>query len=109
MDNIEKYYNNVNWETLHNELYRRLAWKYYSHTHGFDDAAAGATFTRAQIEDAALVDSYAFLDFDPNLDDMYLLKTEGRSRVHMRINQEPTADALRVIPVELIQLAAAAV
>jgi len=37
-------------------------------------------------------------------DDSYLLETKGRARIHLRINAD-VADAIRVIPLELIDVA----
>jgi len=108
IDNVEAYYAKANWETLHNELARRADWKYYHHFHQFSGISGGVdSDTGLQQEDDSLIDNYAYLDFDPLGDDNYLLSTEGRSRVHLRIDQEPTADALRIIPVEIIKLSAA--
>lgn len=108
IDNIESYYAKANWETLHNELMQKIGnWRYYSHYHSVNAAGAGRENTLGQIEDASLIDNYALLDFDPLGDDSYLLNTEGRSRVHLRVTAD-VADAIRIIPVEVIELTAAA-
>lgn len=46
---------------------------------------------------------YSWLDFDPTKDDTHSLDTRGKSRFHLRSIAE-TADAVRVIPVEVIKL-----
>ena len=53
-------------------------------------------------------DSYALLDFDPLDDGSYLLDTKGRARIHLRITAD-VADAIRIIPTELIDVANAGI
>jgi len=53
-------------------------------------------------------DQYALLDFDPLNDGSYLLDTAGRARVHLRINAD-VADAIRIIPTELIDVQTAGI
>lgn len=50
---------------------------------------------------------YIYLDFDPLRDGSYALRTEGRARVTLEFRAD-AADAVRVIPVELITLAGGA-
>lgn len=106
VDNVESYYAEANWETLHNELMHHIDWRYYEHFHSVDAAGVGREDTLGQQEDASLIDNYAVLDFDPMKDSEWLLETDGRSRVHLRINAD-VADAIRVIPIEIVELAAA--
>ena len=110
VDNVEQYYARTNWETLHNELQRRVGESPSSavHQHVSDVAAAYTQFQATQNNNSNVgwFDSYAFLDFDPLGDSSYLLETAGRARIHLRINAD-VADAIRVIPAELIDVAAA--
>ena len=111
VDNVEALYSEANWETLHGELLRRIGSVIglQGHTHGFDDAAAGATFTRQQEMDLAITDGYAYMDLDPLKDGSYALKTAGAARVNLRPNCETaSATAMRVLPVELVKLGAPA-
>lgn len=48
-------------------------------------------------------EQYAFMDFDPTGDDAHSLNTAGKSVVQLRANVE-TADAVRVLPIEVIKL-----
>ena len=110
LDNVEAYYARANWETLHNELARYV-----------QESVAAGTY-RVRENDAALYtvdaltdgehgqvgfwDNYAYLDFDPTHDDSYLLDTKGLARIHLRINAD-VADAIRILPVELVPVAGA--
>lgn len=107
VDNVENYYSETNWESLHNDFLIRTSPK------GLVDSLRilenlGAAYTQ-NAESGAPSDlvlehqQYAYLDFDPLKDDTYLLETEGRGRVHLRITAD-VADAIRVLPVELIRL-----
>lgn len=46
---------------------------------------------------------YAFLDYDPTGDDSFALDAKGARRLQLRVNAE-TADAVRVVPVEVIKV-----
>lgn len=112
VDNVESYYARANWETLHNEMQRRIAEGSQSAVHQHLENVAGAYAQNATTDDnnsnVGFFDSYALLDFDPLNDSSYLLETAGRARVHLRINAD-VADAIRVIPTELIEVAQAGI
>lgn len=111
VDNVESYYSLANWESLHNDLIVRATppWDFAGHTH-LENLAGVYT---QNVESGAPSDAdrehrqYAYLDFDPLMDGTYLLETEGRGRVNLRINAG-VADAIRVLPIELIELPGAA-
>lgn len=107
VDNQEMLYSEANWESLHGELRNRFpaSLDYETHVHYYSGAEAGAATTLEPETDIALIKSYAYLDFDPLKDGSYALVTEGKSRIHLRVTAE-ASDAARIIPVELIQLAA---
>jgi hypothetical protein len=111
VDNVESYYARTNWESLHNELARYInegpnsaAMK--AEEHGAAANGAGDLLITGQHGEVGFFDNYALLDFDPRKDDSFLLKTAGRSRIHLRINAD-VADAMRAIPMELINVAEA--
>lgn len=112
VDNVEQYYARANWETLHNEMQRRIAESSQSSVHQHLENVAGAYAQNATTDDnnsnVGFFDSYALLDFDPLNDGSYLLDTAGRARIHLRINAD-VADAIRVIPTELIEVAGAGI
>jgi hypothetical protein len=103
VDNVEYGFSETIWESLHNELGLRFthALQNDNHQHWVivDDTVDVDTLDQAT--DGSKIEKYAYLDFDPNKDDMFLLPTEGKSRVHLRVNAGDT-NALRVLPVELI-------
>lgn len=112
VDNVEQYYARTNWETLHNEMQRRISEGAQSSVHQHLENVAGAYAQNATTDDnnssVGFFDSYAMLDFDPHCDSNWLLETAGRARVHLRINAD-VADAIRVIPTELIEVAQAGI
>lgn len=111
VDNREMYYSLANWETLHNELQRRVGSVFGLQDH-FHNVGASATFltvpadTDFQELREEFTENYAVLDFDPRKDNHYALMTEGRGRVHLRINYGDT-NAMRFMPVELVSVAGA--
>ncbi len=111
VDNVESYYARCNWETLHNELQRYVTESapngaFKAEEHGAAANAAGDLLVSGEHAQVGFWNQYAYLDFDPLHDDSYLLDTLGRSRIHLRINAD-AADAMRVLPVELIDVAQA--
>lgn len=103
VDNTDYLYGLTNWETLHAEMFMDNPWPWHNHVHSYNAAAVATEYDTRQPKNLAyLMENYAFLNFDPARDHEFALKTAGRSRVNLRINQEPTADAIRVIPVEFI-------
>lgn len=107
VDNVENYYSETNWESLHNDfIIRATPNPLWDSLRMLENLAAAYT---QNVESGAIADlvmehqQYAYLDFDPNRDDMYLLDTEGRGRVHLRITAD-VADDIRVLPIELIRL-----
>ena len=50
--------------------------------------------------------NYAYADFDPLLDESYMIPTEGRASVRLRFVPD-VGGTVRVTPVELVQLAGA--
>lgn len=104
LDNQETHYGNVDFEVgqmLHN-LWGRHS-PFSDHKHTLDAAAAGITETTNTFDIGEDWTQYCWLDFDPTQDDTYSLDTARRTRFHIRANAE-TADAVRVVPVEVIKV-----
>jgi hypothetical protein len=103
VDNVEYGFSESIWESLHNELGLRFSHSNQNDNHQHwvvvDDTVDIDTLDQAT--DACKLEKYAYLDFDPVKDDNFLLVTEGKSRVHLRVNAGDT-NALRVLPVEII-------
>lgn len=112
VDNVEWGYARTNWETLHNELQRRVVEACQSSVHQHLENVAGAYAQNSTTDDnnsnVGFFDQYAYLDLDPNDDGMWALDTTGRARIHLRVTAD-VADAIRVIPVELIDVATASI
>lgn len=106
VDNVEAYFSEANWETLHGEFRGRYPVNNQNDEHihrgNFTTTVEGDTGFAQDI--GAIHEKYSYLDFDPTKDGAYALVTEGKSRVHLRINGG-AADAARFMPVELIGVA----
>lgn len=76
----------------------------------FDVSRAVGFLRRADSNDysapPSLHRNYTYLDFDPLKDDSYLVETEGRASVRLRMVPD-VAGTVRVTPVELVRLAGA--
>lgn len=107
VDNVENYYSLANWESLHNDFIIRATppWDFAAHRHLENLAVSYTQLDRTGDPSSAVREhkQYAYLDFDPLRDNTFLLETEGRGRVHLRIDAD-VADAIRIMPVELIRL-----
>lgn len=111
VDNVETIFSQTNWESLAGELNRKLGpWPQQPHVHGYDGITVGvAGSVREQQTDFNLLNNYGYLDFDPLEDDQYLLKTAGAARVNLSVTDDAgSATAVRVLPIEMVRLAAAA-
>lgn len=106
VDNVEYGYSQANWESLKIDFFNRMCWNDFNleHVHFGDYDPAAAADTMQEEMDVAKERLYAYLDYDPNKDDMFFLLTEGKSRVHLRITAGDTG-AIRVIPIELVGVA----
>ena len=110
VDNVNYTYATTNWETLQGLLANRLgsAMTPWDHTHT-ENLAVGylqGVGSEVPVQARDLFRQYAYMDWDPLMDESYALHTEGRGRVILRANAG-VADAVRALPQELIRLAPA--
>ncbi len=109
IDNVETYFTQANWESLHAEISRRLPPARLDLTHRHTENLAGSYTQNANTAYATfpntLFNNYAYMDFDPLHDDQFLLETAGKSRVHLRVSAGDTNE-IRMLPVEIIELGA---
>ena len=105
LDNQENGYANIDFEVAHMTpaLWGRHIPVTAGHKHTVNAAGAGVEETTSIFDDQLALENYAFLDYDPTGDDTFALDTRGHARFHLRTNNE-TADALRVVPIEVIKL-----
>jgi hypothetical protein len=79
---------------------------------GFDSSRAIGFLRRGDNNDyvapPSLFRNYTYLDFDPFMDEQYIVETEGRASVRLRMVPDVTG-AVRVTPLELVKLAGGAV
>jgi len=107
VNNEEKYYSKVNWESLHGMLINRCdpANQYDDHTH-LENTATEYTQnadTAAAEQNDTIISNHAYLDFDPRGDDNFLLDSSALSALKLTISAGDT-NATRIIPVELMNV-----
>jgi len=104
VDNVEQYYAESNWESLRESLAERgmLGMNDLGHVHGH--AAADTVTGDEQVRRNEPPHQYAYLDFDPLLDDSYLLETAGHADVELDLNSDVSAGTARYLPVELVRV-----
>lgn len=104
VDNVEALIARANWASLHGDLGRRMAFDadfLQEHVHRVPDDGANSVSSLPPIRPAGILESYAFLDFDPLMDGSYMLETAGRADVVIH-RDGGTADTGRYVPVELV-------
>jgi len=104
VDNVEQYYAESNWESLRQSLSERgmLGMNDLGHVHGH--AAADTVTGDEQVRRNEPPHQYGFLDFDPLLDDSYLLETAGHADVELDLNSDVSSGTARYLPVELVRV-----
>lgn len=83
VDNIETYYRDTYWTTLHGDLVRKLS--------------PAVAFT----SNNTIIVNYAYMDLDPRGDGAYVLESRGLSDLALRI-YAGDANALRIISIEKV-------
>ncbi len=103
VDNVEKYYREAYWESLHGDLIRKCApanaFAEQFHTENTNATYAQNADTSAEEQDDTTISNYSYMDFDPTGDESYMLESRGLSDLALRINAGDT-NALRVISIE---------
>lgn len=112
LDNVEAYFARTNFESLNGmaSLFTQSQPQADEHLHLENTAALYTQNADTDLNEVNpdFFENYVYMNFSPFHDEEFLVETKGRARVHLRINQEPTADAIRIMPVELVDVAAAA-
>ncbi len=110
IDNQEVFIPRTRWDALHQSMYQGFDPGLQDLEHIHLENTAGVytqnVDTGGPRWDAHPVANYGYLDFDPLMDGAYNVQTAGRSSVRLRLNAD-VADAQRIIPVELLELAQA--
>lgn len=110
IDNQEAFVPRTRWDTLHHELMAKSdAGQWLADHIHLENTAAAYTQNADTLGprwDVHSLSQYGFIEFDPLDDDAYLLHTNGRSAVKLRINAD-VADAQRIVPVEMIKVGGA--
>lgn len=104
-DNVERYYAKANWESLHADLILRCGacvdWSEKIHLENTGASYAQNADTATEEVVKGDIENYALMDFDPALNDEFLLETSGLSELKLKINAGDT-NALRALPMELV-------
>ncbi|OLC20194.1 MAG: hypothetical protein AUH33_04175 [Chloroflexi bacterium 13_1_40CM_68_21] len=112
IDNQEAFIPRSRWDALHHDFQSKgdLALWLAEHIHLENTAAAYAqnADTLGPRWDAHVLANYGYMDFSPLNTEDYFVPTAGRSQVKLRINAD-VADAQRIIPVERLAVAGAAI
>ena len=105
VDNVEQYYAESNWESLRQSLSERglLGMNDLGHVHVFEPVA-GVVTSEEQKRLNEPPHQYAYLDFDPLLDDSYLLETAGHADVELDLNSDVSTGTARYLPLELVRV-----
>lgn len=107
VDNVEAYYARANWESLRGDLQLRCPDGPASDSLTVLENTA-ALYTQSATSDkqndTPFFDNYGWLELDPHEDGGFWLDTKGRARINLRINAD-AADAIRVMPVEIVDVA----
>lgn len=109
VDNVEHGYALTNWETMKggDALTTNADWQGAElHSRLGAGAPAANDATEPVQWPTHTTRQYAWLDYDPTRNGAFALDTQGRARVHLRINADD-AQAIRVIPVERLAIQAA--
>jgi hypothetical protein len=103
-DNVEQYYVESNWESLRGNLGLRggLTMNDLGHVHG--QAAADTSTGDEQKRLNEPPHQYAYLDFDPLMDDSFALDTEGASDLELDLNSDVSSGTARYVPIELVKV-----
>lgn len=104
VDNVEHGYASFNWETLRgaSALYRDENIQGMQAVARLTGGAPAANDDTRPLEwPTSFFRQYAYLEYAPDYREEYRLMTEGKGRVHLRIDAGDT-NAIRVIPVEEI-------
>mgnify|MGYP001602353800 CR=1 FL=1 len=104
-DNVEQYYAESNWESLRDDIVRRVphwrgAWGHVHAQAAVDTVTGEELFTVADRPPL----QYGYLDFDPHRDGMYSLDTAGVSTLDLDLNSDIASGTIRMIPIEWINV-----
>jgi len=107
MDNVEHYYADANWESLHGMLINRCdpanSFAEQFHTENTATEYTQNADTAAEEQDDTTISNHAYMDFSPNGGDDYLIDTKGLAQFKLRITAGDT-NATRILPVELVRV-----
>ncbi len=105
-DNVEQYFAESNWESLHDAFGRRgaIPGQLGGHIHFLTSVVAAGEVEEPEWNKSEPPRQYNYLDFDPLKDGSYALDTEGASTLDLDANADTGAGTSRYLPVELVKV-----
>ena len=104
-DNVEQYYPQSRWESLHDCYGRRgvIPAQLGGHIHFLTSVAAAGETEEAEWNKDEAPRSFVYLDFDPLNDGYYALETKGAASLDLDLDMDTGAGTSRILPVELVR------
>lgn len=105
-DNVEQYYPESNWESLHDTYGRRgvFPMQLGGHIHFLTSVVAAGEVEEQELNKGELPRQYNYLDFDVTNDGEYSLETAGAATLDLDLDMDTGAGTSRFMPVELIKV-----
>jgi hypothetical protein len=103
-DNVEQYYPQSRWESLHDVYGRRgvIPFQLGGHIH-FAGQAIASEVEEPEFNKSEAPRQYNYIDFDPLNDGYYSLETKGAASLDMDLDMDTAAGTSRFLPVELVK------
>ena len=106
-DNVEQYYPQSRWESLHDCFGRRGVFPsgLGGHVH-FAGQAIASEAEEQEFNKSEPPTAYVFLDFDPTKDGEYIFETKGASTLDLDLDMGTGSGTSRFMPVEVMNVSA---
>lgn len=108
VNNEEKYFSSVNWETLHGELVNRCdpagSWSEKIHVENAATAYTQSADTAGEEQVNTALVNHSYMDFSPGNRDDFLLSTVGLTGLKLGIYAGVASEATRITPIELVNV-----
>lgn len=105
VDDLQMDYTRTNWESFKGETDMWYPSNIAIDRHTHAQTANTDIVTGQQLLGVLGRNQYAYINFDPTEDGMFMVETKGKSRIHLLINSEGVNDAIRILPVEMMDIA----
>lgn len=105
-DNVEQYYPQSRWESLHDCFGRRgaIPLQLGGHNHFLTQVAAAGEVEEGEFNKSEAPRQFNYLDFDPLDNGEYALSTQGAASLDLDLDMGTGAGTSRFLPLELIRI-----